>query len=203
MIASIFKVAKSEPENPSVIAPSSFISSSVILFGVGKDDDGILVLGATNIPWDLDPAARRRFQRKIFISLPDSEARRAMLLMNLGDTDSKLTEDDFDTLSEKTEGFSGSDIYTLTQDAIYEPLRKCQLSKFFRKNYKGMYEPCSPSDQGSFPCTIQQIPEPHLLHPLPVCVEDYLTALGKIKPTVSEKDLIKQDEFTRDFGSEG
>ena len=33
--------------------------------GVGKDDEGILVLGATNIPWDLDPAVRRRFQKKI------------------------------------------------------------------------------------------------------------------------------------------
>ena len=32
--------------------------------GVGKDDKGILVLGATNIPWGLDPAVRRRFQKK-------------------------------------------------------------------------------------------------------------------------------------------
>ena len=35
--------------------------------GVGKDDKGILVLGATNIPWGLDPAVRRRFQKKIYI----------------------------------------------------------------------------------------------------------------------------------------
>ena len=42
--------------------------------GVGKDDTGILVLGATNIPWDLDPAVRRRFQKKIYISLPDEHA---------------------------------------------------------------------------------------------------------------------------------
>ena len=46
--------------------------------GVGKDDEGILVLGATNIPWDLDPAVRRRFQKKIYINLPELEGRYRM-----------------------------------------------------------------------------------------------------------------------------
>jgi vacuolar protein-sorting-associated protein 4 len=73
--------------------------------GVGKDDDGILVLGATNIPWDLDPAVRRRFQKKIYISLPDKEARCVMLKLNLGNTASNLGDEDFDELAEKTEGY--------------------------------------------------------------------------------------------------
>lgn len=72
--------------------------------GVGKDDDGILVLGATNIPWDLDPAARRRFQKKIYISLPDHEARKLMFKLNLGTTPHSLTEDDFEKLATITEG---------------------------------------------------------------------------------------------------
>jgi len=39
--------------------------------GVGNDNDGILVLGATNVPWELDPAIRRRFERRIYIPLPE------------------------------------------------------------------------------------------------------------------------------------
>jgi len=73
--------------------------------GVGKDDDGILVLGATNIPWDIDPAARRRFQRKIYIPLPDEPARLAMFKLNLGNTPYKLTDEDFKKLSELSEGY--------------------------------------------------------------------------------------------------
>jgi len=40
--------------------------------GVGNNNEGILVLGATNLPWALDPAIRRRFEKRIYIPLPDS-----------------------------------------------------------------------------------------------------------------------------------
>src|ERR1700733_15079293 len=41
--------------------------------GVGKDTGGVLLVGATNLPWSLDPALRRRFQKKIHIPLPDDK----------------------------------------------------------------------------------------------------------------------------------
>lgn len=171
--------------------------------GVGKEDEGILVLGATNIPWDLDPAVRRRFQKKIYIPLPDEEARYVMFKLNLGDTANNLTDDDFKDLSKMTEGYSGSDITTLTQDAIFEPVRRCQNAKFFKKEDGKWYVPCSPSDPAAFKMTLYDIPEPELLKPPDVCRDDFVKALSKIKPTVSQQDLKKQEEFTQDFGQEG
>ena len=171
--------------------------------GVGNDDDGILVLGATNIPWALDPAVRRRFQKKIYISLPDYNARKLMFKLNLGDTDSEVTEKEFDILAKMTEGYSGSDIATLTQDAIYGPLRKCQISKYFKYIDKTHISPCSPSDKGAFKLTLSQIRKPECLIAPKVSFEDYVLSVQKIKATVNEKDLEKHKEFTQEFGQEG
>ena len=73
--------------------------------GVGKDDEGILVLGATNTPWDLDPAVRRRFQKRIYIGLPDEAARMAIFKQNIGDTPNNVTEEELKQLAFITEGY--------------------------------------------------------------------------------------------------
>ena len=43
--------------------------------GVGNNNEGVLVLGATNVPWEIDSAIRRRFEKRIFIDLPDATSR--------------------------------------------------------------------------------------------------------------------------------
>lgn len=58
--------------------------------GVGNDDQGILVLGATNLPWALDPAIRRRFEKRIYIPLPDEKARVTLFKNLLKETPNTL-----------------------------------------------------------------------------------------------------------------
>merc|ERR1719159_85616 len=72
--------------------------------GVGKEGTGLLVLGATNIPWELDAAIRRRFEKRVYIPLPEAEARTAMVKLNLGDTPNNLTEEEFERTGEITQG---------------------------------------------------------------------------------------------------
>jgi vacuolar protein-sorting-associated protein 4 len=58
--------------------------------GVGTDMNGVLVLGATNVPWELDPAIRRRFEKRIYIPLPDLVARVTQFKIRLGKTPHNL-----------------------------------------------------------------------------------------------------------------
>lgn len=87
--------------------------------------DGVLVLGATNVPWELDSAIRRRFEKRIYIPLPDAHARTAMFKIRLGKTPHDLTEDDFFELGKATEGYSGSDITIVVKEAMMMPVRRC------------------------------------------------------------------------------
>jgi len=90
-----------------------------------KKNKPILFMGATNVPWQLDPAVLRpgRFDEKVYIPLPDLKARRKMLDIYLG---KRPVEDsvDFDALSTKLEGFSGADIKYICDRAATLPFLK-------------------------------------------------------------------------------
>ena len=85
--------------------------------GVGNKEGKILVLGATNYPWGLDPAMRRRFQKRIYIPLPEESARLNMLQNSLNKQQHCLQPAQIAELAKKIEGYS---IITLDfQDPMY------------------------------------------------------------------------------------
>lgn len=95
--------------------------------GVNSNDARVLVLGATNLPYSLDQAVRRRFDKRIYIPLPDQPARAVMFKVHLGDTPHNLTQTDFDELSRLTEGFSGSDVNVVVKVRVLGTVCKVLL----------------------------------------------------------------------------
>ncbi|KAL3693907.1 hypothetical protein R1sor_007558 [Riccia sorocarpa] len=88
-----------------------------------KGGERVLVLAATNRPFDLDEAIIRRFERRIMVGLPDVENREKILRAIL----SKETLDaefDFKEVATMTEGYSGSDLKNLCVTAAYRPIRE-------------------------------------------------------------------------------
>lgn len=82
-------------------------------------------MGATNTPWELDEAFRRRFEKRIYIHLPDASSRAGMFKLKLEGVPHTLSEEDLTQLGEASEMYSGADIKTVSKEALYMAIRKC------------------------------------------------------------------------------
>jgi vacuolar protein-sorting-associated protein 4 len=208
----IDSLASARSDNESESARRVKTEFLVQMNGVGKDLDGVLVLAATNMPWALDPAIRRRFEKRIYISLPEESARARMFSIHLGNTPSGLTQQDFKELGRRTEGYSGSDISIVVREALMQPVRLVQSATHFKKvrgpdrtdasKLRDYWQPCSPGDPEAQPMTWMDISGDDMLEP-PVSMSHFLKALVTTRPSVNGEDLDKQVEFTEQFGQEG
>lgn len=178
--------------------------------GVGNDNDGVLVLGATNIPWTLDAAIRRRFEKRIYIPLPEEQSRAEMFKIHLGNTPHCLKDKDFKRLGKDTHGYSGADINNVVREALMEPIRKLQEATHFKKvkgpsrddpevQVNDLLVPCSKFSLGSIQMTWVDVPSEKLAEP-EVTMEDLMNAVKNTKPSVNKEDLTNLQKFASDFG---
>ncbi|XP_034926077.1 uncharacterized protein [Populus alba] len=88
-----------------------------------KDTERVLVLAATNRPFDLDEAVIRRLPRRLMVNLPDAANRAKILQVILAKED--LSPDvDFDAVASMTDGYSGSDLKNLCVAAAHRPIKE-------------------------------------------------------------------------------
>ncbi len=94
------------------------------LDGIQANNQGVLILAATNAPWHLDSAFRRpgRFDRVIFVPPPDAVARAEVLRIMLKGKPAETV--DFDHIAKKTENFSGADFQQLVDQAVEKKIEE-------------------------------------------------------------------------------
>ncbi|KAG8464118.1 hypothetical protein KFE25_000286 [Diacronema lutheri] len=96
----------------------------VQLDGAATDPrDRLLLIGATNRPQELDEAARRRMQKRLYIPLPDAAARRTMMANWLTGLPISMSAAEYDDVVARTDGYSGSDMHALCREAAMGPMR--------------------------------------------------------------------------------
>ncbi|KAK7882385.1 hypothetical protein WMY93_028559 [Mugilogobius chulae] len=149
--------------------------------GATESDDPskmVMVLAATNFPWDIDEALKRRLEKRIYIPLPTAVGRVELLKINLREVE--LADDvDLDLIAEKIAGYSGADITNVCRDASMMAMRR--------------------RIQGLSPEEIRALSKDELQ--MPVTMEDFTLTLKKISKSVSAADLEKYEAWMTEFGS--
>ena len=138
----------------------------------------VMVLAATNFPWDLDEALRRRLEKRIYIPLPGAPERAELFKINLRGVDIH-PEVDFEHLARQTEGYSGDDITNVVRDAAMNGMRR--------------------KIAGKTPEQIRQLSKADVSDP--VTVDDFEQAVKKISPSVSKEDTLRHETWLKEFGA--
>ena len=85
----------------------------------------VLVVAATNRPEDCDPALLRRFGVRVLVGLPTARDRRRIIERLLSDIKHSISRSQLVDLAASTDGWAGSDLESLTREAVMAPIREC------------------------------------------------------------------------------
>mmetsp|Transcript_57558 Transcript_57558/g.148052 ORF Transcript_57558/g.148052 Transcript_57558/m.148052 type:complete len:598 (-) Transcript_57558:113-1906(-) len=153
-----------------------------LLSDTNTESGHLLVLATSNAPWDLDEGVRRRFDKCIYLPLPDQDARAKMFESSMKGI---AIGDDVEptTLATMTEGYSGSDMQSLLKEASMNPIRR-------------MITGMSPTD-------LMRLRDEGKLSPdgLPVTLADFETARASVQQSVAPGDTERYEQWARRFGS--
>ncbi|ESR40360.1 Katanin p60 ATPase-containing subunit A1 [Citrus sinensis] len=149
----------------------------------GTNEDGsrkiVMVLAATNFPWDIDEALRRRLEKRIYIPLPNFESRKELIKINLKTVE--VSKDvDIDEVARRTDGYSGDDLTNVCRDASLNGMRR-KIAGKTRDEIKNMSKDEISKD--------------------PVAMCDFEEALTKVQRSVSQADIEKHEKWFQEFGS--
>ena len=172
-----------------------------------KNNDEVMVLGIASKPWELDPLVRKCFQKKIYINLPELNARKKIFELYLKNNSHNLTNEQIEYLAKNTELFTCSDIYNLIQETIYEPIKKCQKVEYFKKikginGHEWNYIPCEQNDPYAIKMKMEEIKDPKEIIFPEVNFDDFKNVLGRTKPTMTIEEMKKYEKFEEEFGQE-
>ena len=153
--------------------------------GVTGQEQTVIVLAATNRPWELDEALRRRLEKRVYIPLPTLEGRAALFALNLRTVET--SDVDLDDLASRTENYSGADVANVCRDAAMMSVRRVMVEM---------------RSQGlSGPDMQRELAKRQKDMCVAVSQDDMLEAIRKVRGSVGLADLKRYREWEAEFGA--
>ena len=153
--------------------------------GVTGQEQTVIVLAATNRPWELDEALRRRLEKRVYIPLPTLEGRAALFALNLKTVET--SDVDLDDLASRTENYSGADVANVCRDAAMMSVRRVMVDM---------------RSQGlSGPEMQRELAKRQKDMCVAVSHDDMVEAIRKVKGSVGLADLKRYREWEAEFGA--
>jgi vacuolar protein-sorting-associated protein 4 len=181
----------------------------VELDGISKNDmSGVLLVGATNLPWKIDDAVLRRFNSKIYVSLPSLEDRYLLLKyytsFNCDDVGTPISDDDLLKVAEQTEYFSNSDLKELIKTSYQSTIDNIIDATHFkmsgtRDNFYVI--PCEAGEQNSKAITYSEIKDKSKIRCCALTYNDIQKNLCNTRPTVNTETTSKYKRWAEQRGS--
>ena len=167
-----------------------------ILIQMSLENDGVLVIAATNHPWDLVGAVLRRFVHRVYVPLPVVEDRAKLFKMRLP----MIADDDaYSLLALWSDNYSASDIDTVCSHALSLPFMKAHKATVFTLDNSGMYWP-STTDLG-IPMKLDDVPAEKLALPS-VSVDDVRYVMTRVKPSVDMEMVQRYVLWRKERGTD-
>ena len=175
-IDSILSARKSDGEHEASRRLKTEFMVQIDGISPANDRGSVLLVACTNCPWDVDSAVLRRFSRRIFVPLPDKEARKALLKGLLSKAGKhSLSKSGVSDVAKRLKGFSGSDIQAIATEASFGPLRLV----------------------GS----LEEIRSVRAKDVRPTSIEDFDSAIGQATKSVTKEQLKKYNDWQRQQGA--
>ena len=143
--------------------------------GVGSSEENrVLIIGATNRPFDLDPAVIRRLPKRVYVGPFNDEEKKGFIKKIIMQNKCNITDEQFLQIAKMCNNYSNSDLKELCREAAYEPLRELNST------------------------SLQKVDELR-----PIVFEDFNKAVRKVRGTLTKDILRELEKWNEDFGALG
>ena len=141
--------------------------------GVGSSEENrVLIIGATNRPFDLDPAVIRRLPKRVYVGPFNDEDKKGFIKKIITQNKCNISDEEFMKIAKMCNNYSNSDLKELCREAAYEPLRELNSS------------------------SLKKVSELR-----PITFDDFNKAIRKVRGTLTEGILKQLEKWNQDFGA--